>query len=107
MVLKKCPGKLFLIFMIVNMLFGCGPNSKDDLVSFVVSPLQDMAVISDTGEKPQSKVWFHDDTWWAVLPNMNGTKLWQLMDTKWINVLHLSDSTNTRADIRAIGNVTQ
>ena len=99
---------LFLVFIILNpFLSGKNNNSKDSCASFVINPLQDIAISSNTGDKPQSKVWFHDETWWAVLPNMDGTKLWQLVGSKWVNVLHLSDSSNIRADTRAIGNVTQ
>ena len=31
--------------------------------------LTPLAVSQDTGEKPQSKVWQYNNTWWAVLPN--------------------------------------
>lgn len=97
---------IILIFANINILFGQISNLEDSCDSFVITPLQDFAINGNTGEKPQSKVWFHNNTWWAVLPNESGTKLWELADTKWVSVLHLSDSTNTRADIRAIGNVT-
>ena len=55
------------------------------------------------GEKPQSKVWFYDKTWWAVLSTGSGTELWQLTGTRWVGVLHFSDSTNILADTRAVG----
>ena len=104
---NKYLNMLLLILAAFNTLLGSNLNPEDSCTSFVISPLQELAITTSTGEKPQSKVWFHDDIWWAVLPTVDGTKLWQLVDTKWINVLHLSDSTNTAADIRAIGNVTQ
>lgn len=78
----------------------------DDKLKINVKPLNDIQITSITGEKPQSKLWFHDNSWWAVLPNLHGTKLWQLEDDKWINVLHLSDSINTNADIKNIDDVT-
>jgi len=98
---------LLLIFTTFNTLSGSNLNPEDSCGSFVISPLHELVISANTGEKPQSKVWFHDNIWWAVLPTVDGTKLWQLVDTKWVNVLYLSDSTNTAADIRAIGNVTQ
>ncbi len=71
-----------------------------------VKPLNDIQITSSTGEKPQSKVWFYADYWWTVLPNETGTKLWRLDEEKWTNVLHLSESTKTSADIRNIDNFT-
>lgn len=107
MVLNKYIGLLILTYIVANSLYERELNPEDSCATVVITPLQDLEISANTGEKPQSKVWFHDDIWWAVLPHINGTKLWKLIDTKWVNVLHLSDSTNTKADIRAIGNLTQ
>src|SRR3990172_5380783 len=76
-----------------------------------VIPLAPVAVSADTGEKPQSKVWYYNSTWWAVLPSSSlspaGTWLWRLeANDTWTNVLHLSNSTSARADTKAIGDVT-
>jgi hypothetical protein len=79
---------------------------KNNSHEIVINPLQDIEITANTGEKPQSKVWLHDNTWWAVLPNITGTKLWRLDEKKWTNVLHLSDSTKTRVDTRKVGSVT-
>lgn len=97
-----------LLFFITsnNYLFGSNFNTEDSCISVVDKPLQNFEITATTGEKPQSKVWFYDDCWWAVLPNANGTKLWQLVDTNWESVLHLSDSINVMADVRTIANVT-
>ena len=104
---NKYLSMLLIVFTTFSTLLGRNLNPEDSCASFAINPLQELAITASTGEKPQSKVWFHDDIWWAVLPTIDGTKLWQLVDTKWVNVLHLSDSTNTAADIRLIGNVTQ
>ncbi len=103
---NKYLGALLLIFTTVNLLSGSNLNTEDSCATIVITPLQDLEITANTGEKPQSKVWFHDDYWWAVLPSSNGTKLWQLTDTNWVSVLHLSDSTNVMADVRTIANVT-
>ncbi|HUS83435.1 MAG TPA: LamG domain-containing protein, partial [Dehalococcoidia bacterium] len=69
--------------------------------------LTPLAVSQDTGEKPQSKVWQYNNTWWAVMPNSSGTYLWRLEgDNSWTSALKLSDSTNARADAKAVGGVT-
>jgi hypothetical protein len=71
---------------------------------FVVNPLPDIAISSaGTGEKPQSKVWFHAGHWWAVLPAPTGTKLWRLDGGEWRETLHLADSPHAKPDARSIG----
>jgi len=72
--------------------------------------LANVSVSTTTGDKPQSKLWFHGGRWWAVLPTTAvspaGTWLWRLDDTRWTNLLRLSSSTSTRADTLAVGDVT-
>ena len=63
-----------------------------------------------TGEKPQSKVWFHGHTWWAVLPTTaitpTGSWLFRLEpNNTWTPVLQLT-SLRGKADTKAIGNLT-
>jgi len=64
----------------------------------------------DTGEKPQSKLWQHGGSWWAVLASVavqpSGTWLWQLTPQGWTNVLLLSTATDVRADALSLGDVT-
>lgn len=106
MLLSKYFWILILIFLSINTLLGNKLNSEDSCKIFFIDPIQELTITGNTGEKPQSKVWFHDKIWWAVLSNINGTELWQLIDKRWVSVLHLSDSTNIKADTRVIGNVT-
>ena len=77
----------------------------------LVTALATVKVSTTTGEKPQSKLWFHAGHWWAVLPSKSakpaGTWLWRLeADNHWKNVLRLSSSTKTKADAKAVGDVT-
>ncbi|MCK6621900.1 MAG: T9SS type A sorting domain-containing protein [Calditrichia bacterium] len=58
-----------------------------------------------TGEKPQSKVWFHDQKWWAVLPDSAGTHIWRLDGVSWSSILQISPDPDTRADCKADGDV--
>jgi hypothetical protein len=76
-----------------------------------VIPLGDIPVSATTGEKPQSKLWFHAGTWWAVLPSTSvvpsGTWLWRLeANQSWTNVLRIAASTSTQADAKLVGDVT-
>ncbi len=66
-------------------------------------PIRNFA--NPTGEKPQSKVWFHDDKWWAVLPNSSGTHVWRLDGATWSSILQIAGSNNYRADCKVAGNV--
>src|SRR5262249_50242501 len=76
-----------------------------------VTPLAPISVSTTTGEKPQSKVWFHAGSWWTVLPSTSvsptGTWLWRLEpDNSWTNVLRLAASTGAKADALAVGDTT-
>ena len=74
--------------------------------------LQPVKMSTTTGEKPQSKVWYHAGAWWAVFPtsasgaSSAGTWLWKLDGTAWTEVIKLSDRTDVKADARALGTVT-
>lgn len=68
--------------------------------------LNQLSISASTGEKPQSKLWFHDGFWWAVLPNSSGTKLWKLQNQTWVNTLNLSNFSDTHADAKVVGNLT-
>lgn len=64
-----------------------------------------------TGEKPQSKVWRHDDRWWGIFPTSSagaasaGTWLWRLDHVTWTSVLKLDDGTDVQADVKVAGNL--
>jgi hypothetical protein len=74
--------------------------------SSFATALNYLPISTNTGEKPQSKVWNYNGYYWAVLPNSTGTYLWRLDGTNWTNVLKLSDSTNSHADCKRVGNIT-
>ena len=96
-----------LAAVLVGALAAAGVARAQELIT-ALAPLK---VSTTTGDKPQSKLWLHDGRWWAVLPSKSvtppGTWLWRLGgDNHWTNVLRLSSSTATKADARAIGDVT-
>ncbi|TPE42501.1 LamG-like jellyroll fold domain-containing protein [Pontibacter mangrovi] len=70
-----------------------------------ITKLSPVSISTNTGEKPQSKVWKYDGKHWAVLPNASGTFLWRLDGTSWTNVLKLSTKTTSKADCRMVGNI--
>jgi hypothetical protein len=76
-----------------------------------ITILDPISVSAGTGEKPQSKVWQHADTWWTVAPSTSvapsGTWIWRLEnDNSWTNVLQISSEIGTHADAKALGDVT-
>ncbi|MFE6236469.1 LamG-like jellyroll fold domain-containing protein [Cellulosimicrobium sp. NPDC057862] len=63
----------------------------------------------NTGEKPQSKVWFAHGSWWAVLASAStspaGTWVWRYDGAAWTNVTSVSTRTDVRADVKEVGDV--
>ncbi|MDP6040199.1 MAG: hypothetical protein QGG64_16735, partial [Candidatus Latescibacteria bacterium] len=53
-----------------------------------------------SGEKPQSKVWFHDSTWWCILPGTvsgkTAQRIYRLKGSQW----QLADSREQVVDER-------
>ena len=71
-----------------------------------VAPLSSIPISANTGEKPQSKVWAHDGTFWTVLPDSTGTYVWKLSSAQWLKSVKLSDKTTSKVDCKKVGNVT-
>jgi hypothetical protein len=96
----------------VSLLVAVGGPSELAVAQEAVIALDTIDASASTGEKPQSKVWDHAGTWWAVLPTTsvspNGTWIWRLeleSDLSWTNVLKISDSTSSKADAKMVGDV--
>jgi len=68
-------------------------------------------MVADTSDKPQSKVWQYDGSWYAVFPtnasgaSSAGTWVWKLENTTWTEVVKLSDRTDTHADALVAGSL--
>ncbi len=45
-----------------------------------------------TADKPQSKLWYMYDSWWALLPRSSGPSLWQRTKKGWIEHTEISES---------------
>ena len=58
---------ILLFFLLIFHLVGCRQPTDYSYTNFNIIPLEDIEITSGTGEKPQSKVWFHDEYWWAIL----------------------------------------
>ncbi len=104
---KQCAG--LLLSLVALVLFLAIPVSRNATAADTVTPLTAIAASADTGEKPQSKVWTYNGSWWAVMPKSTataGTWLWKLeANNTWTSVLQLSSSTTRHADVKPVGNV--
>lgn len=55
-----------------------------------------------TADKPQSKVWFYGGYWWTVAPvASDGTYIFRLDGTTWTQLVQISTSTSTKADVKS------
>ncbi|AMM51468.1 hypothetical protein TH61_10200 [Rufibacter sp. DG15C] len=73
------------------------------LSSFKV--LQPVGVATNTGDKPQSKVWFYEGKYWSILPDAVGTHLWRLDGTAWTKLQLLLPGDYAKADCKVVGNI--
>src|SRR5262245_39110026 len=48
------------------------------------------SISTTTGEKPQSKIWEQDGTWFCVLPDSKGTWVRRLDGNNWTSILRLT-----------------
>lgn len=82
-------------------------SAAADLGYLNVTKLNDFGIQTDSGEKPQSKVWTYDGLWWAVMRDDDGTKgakIWKLgTNGVWAPVLELATNNTFRADTLAAG----
>ncbi|RZK41736.1 MAG: hypothetical protein EOO90_10315 [Pedobacter sp.] len=71
------------------------------------TPVFKLDTPNPTADKPQSKLWFMDGQWWALLPKQNGPSLWQRTAKGWIedSSIHQKLSGNpSRVDVWSTGN---
>ncbi len=71
-----------------------------------IVPLTSIPMTQTTGEKPQSKVWRHDNQWFAAFSDPNGTFVWRLDGTAWTPILQLASGSGFKADTKEAGGVT-
>lgn len=92
----------FIIFS--NLLFA-QENSDNFLPS--TSPIFQVDFGSPTRDKPQSKLWYSDNCWWAILPRASGPSLWQRTNHGWKEHPEVATKLNGvpgRADVWAENN---
>jgi PKD repeat protein len=70
-----------------------------------ITALSDFSVNEDSGEKPQSKVWEYNDSWYSVMPDSSGTWVWKLNNNQWQKQLQLTADDGYHADVKVVGNL--
>ena len=81
--MKLMPGKILFIVSLV-LLSGCFSDAQNpDHFLPSSEPVFRLNYVYPTADKPQSKLWFADGCWWAVLPDSGGPTLWQRTGNSW------------------------
>jgi outer membrane biosynthesis protein TonB len=79
-------------------------SAPESLFNSIYS-LNDFSTSASSGEKPQSKVWQQDGSWFTIMPDKTGTWVRRLDGSTWTSILKLSTTTSVQADIKQVGNV--
>ncbi len=95
----------FLTFFVLIFAFSAATSAQEVKSAFSASqPVFQVDAPSPTADKPQSKLWFMDGCWWALLPRASGPSLWQRSATGWVEhpeVARQLEGTPGRADVWA------
>lgn len=51
--------------------------------SIISQPVLQVDFPFPTSDKPQSKLWYRNKSWWALLPRSNGPSLWERTNSGW------------------------
>ncbi len=73
--------RIIRIALLCICLFGNSVYAQQTMPSD--KPVFTVDAANPTADKPQSKLWFQDACWWALLPRSNGPSLWQRTAQGW------------------------
>jgi Concanavalin A-like lectin/glucanases superfamily len=66
-------------------VFADHPDVDPATLDFIVAPVgYRIGPCSGTDDKPQSKVWYHDGSFWSVLDGADGNRIFELSGDQWI-----------------------
>jgi hypothetical protein len=66
-------------FVLLTHAVAANPNSREE----GARPVFRIDLPNPTADKPQSKVWFFRDSWWACLPTLSGNQIWKRSSAGW------------------------
>ncbi len=80
--MKKSNLLLFLLLLLFSVQVMA---QKDNNIQFapISRPSFQVDYVYPTADKPQSKLWFMNGYWWALLPRSSGPSLWQRTTEGW------------------------
>jgi hypothetical protein len=65
------------------MLLSQVVGATQEVESGTARPVFKLDVPDPTADKPQSKLWYSQGSWWACLPTQDGNQLWKRSPTGW------------------------
>ncbi len=74
--------KLTILFLSGFFLAG-GVQAQDKIAEPASKPVFQVDFANPTADKPQSKLWYKNGCWWAILPRSGGPSLWQRTGNGW------------------------
>jgi len=75
--------RALLILLLVGTRAAAQHAISPDCFAPTADPCFQVDYPMPTADKPQSKLWFMDGCWWALLPRASGPSLWQRTDNGW------------------------
>lgn len=72
---------IFLVIILLANLLPAQEKTADFLPE--TKPVLQVNFVHPTADKPQSKLWYMDNYWWAILPDSTGPTLWQRTENGW------------------------
>ncbi|MDP2322507.1 MAG: hypothetical protein Q8N51_00565, partial [Gammaproteobacteria bacterium] len=93
--------KTLLLLLIAGTPLAAQHAHGDDFTP-TANPSFQVDYPSPTADKPQSKLWFMEECWWALLPRASGPSLWQRTDNGWKEAPEIASAlrgTPGRADV--------
>lgn len=76
------------ISIIISLIAGNFIQAQETRFNYIIpstNPVLQVDFVHPTADKPQSKLWFMDECWWAILPDSVGPTLWQRTEKGWKN----------------------
>jgi hypothetical protein len=102
--MERKTGILFLILHIILILSCTKEGSNISDFPATTNPSFKVDYGMPTADKPQSKLWFMEGGWWALLPRSTGPSLWQRTEEGWKEYPEVAEKlkgTPGRADVWA------
>ncbi len=95
-------GRVLLPMLLVAMYATAQDTTGTDGFAPTADPCFQVDSPTPTADKPQSKLWFMDGCWWALLPRASGPSLWQRTDKGWKEHVEIAEKLSGvpgRADV--------